>query len=118
MEQSILTSTKAILGLDENYTAFDLDILTFINTAFSVLYDLGYDSFTVMDKQALWTSYSVQGDQLNMIKSYVFLKVKNMFDPPQNSFGIDNARKQIDEFEWRLEHKREMLRPPYEEEVL
>lgn len=120
MEQSILTSTKQILGLDEGYTAFDLDICTHINAAFSVLHDLGLDpagGFTVQDKSTLWEEYPVNLDQLNMIKSYVWLKVRNLFDTPTSSFAIDAAKEQIAEFEWRIAHKREMLLPPLEEEV-
>ena len=89
MEQSILISTKKILGIAEDYTVFDLDIITHINTAFSTLTQLGVgpaDGFMIEDDSALWTDFDPVDDNLNYnaVKSYVFLKVKVAFDPPQH----------------------------------
>jgi hypothetical protein len=112
MEQSILISTKKILGIAEDYTVFDLDILTHINTAFSTLTQLGVgpaDGFMIEDETAVWTDFDPVDDHLNFnsVKSYVFLKVKMLFDPPTTSYLISASEKQIEELEWRLNVHRE-----------
>ena len=112
MEQSILTSTKKILGIAEDYTVFDLDILTHINTAFSTLTQLGVgpaDGFMIEDASALWTDFDPVDDHLNFnsVKSYVFLKVKMLFDPPTTSYLLSASEKQLQELEWRLNVYRE-----------
>lgn len=110
MEQSILISTKKILGIAADYTAFDLDIITHINAAFSTLTQLGVgpaDGFMIEDESAEWYDYIENDVQLNTIKSYVFLKVRQLFDPPTTSYLITAVEKQIQEFEWRLNVNRE-----------
>ena len=112
MEQSILTSTKKILGIAEDYTVFDLDILTHINTAFSTLTQLGVgpaDGFMIEDATAVWADFDPVDDHLNFnsVKSYVFLKVKMLFDPPTTSYLITATEKQLEELEWRLNVYRE-----------
>lgn len=115
MEESILKSTKKILGLDNEYTAFDLDVITHINAAFSILDQLGIgplDGFSIEDDQTEWTSYPVPANQLHLIKTYVYLKVRLLFDPPSTSFLINAYEEQLKEYEWRLNVMREVLLPP------
>jgi len=110
MEQSILTSTKKILGIAEDYTVFDLDIITHINTAFSTLTQLGVgpaNGFMIEDAEAEWTDFINNDLQYNSVKSYVFLRVRQLFDPPQTSYLIAATQKQIEELEWRLNVHRE-----------
>jgi hypothetical protein len=110
MENSILTSTKKILGLAEDYTAFDLDIITHINTTFSTLTQLGIgpaEGFMIEDERAVWDDYFSDDNQLNSIKSYVFLRVKQLFDPPTISYLVDAQERQIEQLEWRLNVHRE-----------
>jgi hypothetical protein len=110
MEQSILTSTKKILGIAEDYTVFDLDIITHINSAFSTLTQLGVGpavGFMINDATEEWTDFIVEDFQFNSVKSYVFLKVRQLFDPPQTSYLIGAVEKQIQELEWRLNVHRE-----------
>ena len=110
MEQSILNSTKKILGIAEDYTVFDLDIITHINTAFSTLTQLGVgpaQGFMIEDATEVWTDFIADDLQYNSVKSYVFLKVRQLFDPPQTSYLISAVEKQIAEFEWRLNVHRE-----------
>lgn len=111
MEQSILTSTKKILGINGDYTVFDLDIITHINTAFSTLTQLGVgpdNGFMIEDAEAVWGDFIVETDhEYNSVKSYVFLKVRQLFDPPQTSYLISAMEKQIQELEWRLNTHRE-----------
>jgi hypothetical protein len=111
MEQSILTSTKKILGISEDYTVFDLDIITHINTAFSTLTQLGVGptaGFMIDDASAVWGDFIGISDlQNNSVKSYVFLRVRQLFDPPSTSYLIAAVDKQIQELEWRLNVHRE-----------
>ena len=105
LETSILKATKKVLNLDEGYTPFDPDVLMFLNTAFSTLDQLGVGplgGITVADDTAVWTDLSVPDNQLNVIKSYVYLKVRLLFDPPSTSYHLASAEKQISEYEWRL----------------
>ena len=110
MEQSILNSTKKILGIAADYVAFDLDIITHINAAFSTLTQLGVgpaDGFMIEDDSAEWEEYITDGPQLNSVKTYVYLKVRQLFDPPTTSYLITATEKQIEELEWRLNVNRE-----------
>lgn len=111
MEQSILISTKKILGVAEEYTAFDLDIITHINTAFSTLTQLGVGpaaGFMIEGAEEEWADFiSPEDFQYNAVKSYVYLKTRQLFDPPTTSYLISAVEKQIQEFEWRLNVHRE-----------
>jgi hypothetical protein len=110
MEQSILTSTKKILGIAEDYTVFDLDIITHINSAFSTLTQLGVGpaaGFMIVDDTTEWTDFIVDDLQYNSVKSYVFLRVRQLFDPPTTSYLISAVERQIQELEWRLNVHRE-----------
>jgi len=114
MEPSILTSTKKVLGIAETYTVFDMDIITFINTAFSILNQLGVgpvDGFFIEDESAEWEDFDVPANQLNLVRTYVFLKVRMLFDPPATSFLISAMTDQLKEYEWRLNIFREDLIP-------
>ncbi len=112
MENSILTSTKKILGVAANYTAFDLDIITHINATLSSLNQLGIGptlGFAIEDDSSVWADLGLPLNQLSMVRTYMFMKVRMMFDPPTTSFHIDAMNKQIAEFEWRLTVYREEL---------
>ncbi len=110
MEQSILISTKKILGISADYTVFDLDIMTHINTAFSTLTQLGVGpptGYMIDDVSDLWVDFIGNDLQLNSVKSYVFLRVRQLFDPPATSYLIQSFDRQIQELEWRLNTRRE-----------
>jgi hypothetical protein len=110
MEESILKSTKKILGLAEDYTAFDLDVITHINAAFSILDQLGVGpegGFMIEDDTAVWSDFIAPRNQLNLVKTYVYLKVRSLFDPPTTSFLIQATNDHIKEYEWRLNSFRE-----------
>lgn len=115
---SILTTTKKVLGLDEAYTAFDLDVTTHINTAFSTLSQVGVgpdEGFFIEDSTTEWDAFDVPANQLHMVKSYVYLRVRMLFDPPGTSFLIEAMNNQIKELEWRLNMFREVALPDPEE---
>lgn len=114
MEDSILISTKKVLGIAEDYTAFDLDVITHINAAFAVLNQLGIGPtipIYVEDDSLNWADVEVPLDQISMIRTYIFLKVRMLFDPPTTSFHIEAMNNQIAEFENRLSYSRENLIP-------
>ena len=113
MQTSILTSTKKILGIAQDYTAFDVDIIAHINSTFALLNQLGIgvEGYYITNSTPVWAAFAPTGDY-NMIRSYVFLKVRMLFDPPATSFLITAMEKQIEEYEWRLMTKREWLLDP------
>ena len=118
MEESILTSTKKVLGIAQDYNAFDLDIITHINAAFSILDQLGVGppgGFWIVDDSTQWTDYPAPPNQLHLIKTYVYLKVRILFDPPQTSFLLTAAENQVKEYEWRLNIFREVDLEPHPE---
>lgn len=101
---SILTSIKKLLGITENYEQFDNDIIMHINSVLAILSQLGVgpsDGFFITDKSAIWDDFIDENVKLNDVKSYTFLKVKMMFDPPSSSAIIDSYNRMISEFEWR-----------------
>lgn len=102
---SILTSVKKALGIEEAYTHFDPDIILHINSVFSVLTQLGVgpdEGFSIEGKDAVWASYLTDGKKLSFVKSYMYLKVRLLFDPPQSSAAIDSFERQAKELEWRI----------------
>ena len=110
MSDSILTSTKKVLGIDESYTAFDIDILMHINSVFATLNQLGVGpaaGFEVEDEAATWSEFLGNDPRFNSVKTYVYLKSRIFFDPPGTSYLIDSLKKQADELEWRLNALRE-----------
>ena len=110
MENSILTGTKKILGLDESYTAFDQDVIVHINSAFSTVNQLGFEptGFTIEDADATWSDLTLAAEVTNMVKTYIYLKVRVAFDPPGTGFLLDSMNNQIAEHEWRLSNYREL----------
>lgn len=121
MEESILDSTKKILGLGPDYTPFDLDVMTHINAAFSILNQLGVgpeDGFSISSNQTLWRDYDVPNNQLHLVKTYIYLKVRILFDPPTTSFLLDTYNNQIKEYEWRINTFREVALAPVVEETI
>ena len=101
---SILDTTKKLLGFESDYTAFDLDIITHINTVFFTLTQLGVgpsQGFFITDKESTWEEFTGL-DNLNAVKSYMGLRVRLLFDPPTSSFAMESFKKQAEELEWRL----------------
>lgn len=110
MTDSILIGTKKIIGVPEEDTSFDIDIITHINSVFSVLQQLGVGpstGFMVEDDCDEWSDYITDNNQYNMVRTYMFLKTKMFFDPPPTSYMIDAMNKQIQELEFRLHVQRE-----------
>ena len=103
--ESILTSIKKLLGIEEEYTQFDNDIIMHINTVFLNLTQLGVgpaEGFLIEDDTATWYDFIGDSNQLQAVKSYMYLKVKLLFDPPLSSSVIESMNRMIAELEWRL----------------
>ena len=105
METSILTSIKKLLGVAEDYSEFDEDIMTHINSVFLNLTQLGVgpeEGFMIEDNTAEWEDFINNSVQLQAVKTYVYLKVKLLFDPPLSSSVTESINRMIAELEWRL----------------
>lgn len=103
--ESILTSIKKLLGISEEYAMFDSDLIMHINSVFMILTQLGIgpsEGFNIEDDSATWDEFVSDDLKLDLIKSYMHLKVKLLFDPPLNSAVIESMNRMINEFEWRL----------------
>ena len=102
---SILNSIKKMLGITEEYDAFDAILVMNINSIFMSLNQLGVgpsEGFSIIDETDKWSDFIKEDPRLESIKSYVYLKVKLLFDPPMNSAVIDSVNHQIYELEWRI----------------
>lgn len=106
MQESILTSIKKMLGIEEEYEQFDMDVIIHINTAFSVLQQMGVgpvEGYRINSKEQKWFDFAnVSEASLDLVKNYVYMKVKLVFDPPSSSANIETYNKLISEYEWRL----------------
>lgn len=110
MEESILVTIKKLLGITEDYDAFDLDVITFINSAMMTLQQLGVGptrGFTVSGESETWSEFLPSDMMLEGVKHYIFLCVKMVFDPPANSFVMEAMKQQKEELEWRLREQAE-----------
>lgn len=110
MEESILISIKKLLGITKEYENFDTDIIIFINTAFSTLNELGVgpeDGFMIEDDSTTWSEYIDDRKDLNDVQTYIYLRVKLLFDPPLNSSVLESNKQMINQLEWRLNVKAE-----------
>ena len=103
--ESILISIKKLLGIAEEYTHFDQDVMININSALMTLNQLGIgpsNGFVVQDNGTMWSDFIGGRTDLEAIKTYVYLKTRLTFDPPQSGFLVEAINKQIAELEWRL----------------
>jgi hypothetical protein len=103
--ESILTSIKKLLGITEEYKHFDTDIIMHINTVFMVLNQLGVGPekcFRITGDTEIWDDFLLDNLDLESVKTYVYLKVKTVFDPPISSAVSESMNRTISELEWRL----------------
>lgn len=102
---SILNSIKKLLGITEEYEHFDQDIIIHINSVFTILNQLGIgpeEGFVIKDNTSTWNEFLSDEIKLESVKTYVYLKVRLIFDPPSSSAAIDAIKQNISELEWRL----------------
>lgn len=110
MEESILDSVKKNLGIPSEHDEFDIDIITHINSTLFTLNQLGIgpeEGFMIEDNSTLWAEFIGVDINLNAVRSYIYTKVRLIFDPPATSFAIQALERIAQEFEWRLNVYRE-----------
>lgn len=103
--ESILTSIKKLLGIAEEYEHFDPDIIMHINSVFMILTQLGVgppEGFFIEDETSTWSDFIEDSVKIEAVKSYVYMKVKLMFDPPLSGTVTESMNRMISELEWRL----------------
>lgn len=106
MDDSILNSVKKLLGIAEDYTYFDTDIILHINTVLSTLYQLGIGpigtGYAIASSQETWSDLLGDDYRINFVKTYVALRVKMLFDPPTAGPLIEAYNREINELTWRI----------------
>ena len=105
MNDSIVATIKKMLGLTDDYTPFDMDVIVHINAAFMVLCQMGVgpkEGFQVTDYDQTWGEFLTNQVMLGGVKTYVYLYVKMLFDPPTNSFLMDAYKSQAEQILGRL----------------
>lgn len=103
--ESILTTIKKLVGLMDDDDSFDLDLIVHINSVILLLTQIGIgpeDGFFIQDNTSTWEDFLGEGKNINAVKSYVYLKVKTLFDPPLSSAVAESLDRIAKEFEWRL----------------
>lgn len=104
--ESILTSIKKMLGIAEEYTHFDADLIMHINSVFAILTQIGVgpsEGFSIEDENDVWEDFITEDSKLELVKSYTYMKVKILFDPPLISSVIESMNRMISELEWRIQ---------------
>lgn len=102
---SILLSVKKMIGIPKDYDVFDPDIIIHINTVFDSLNQMGVgpeEGFSISDSSTEWSEFLTFGKNSEMVKTYMYLKVRMLFDPPSNGTLSNVLSEQIKEYEWRL----------------
>lgn len=102
---SILDSMKKLLGISNDYNHFDQDIIIHINTAFMSLRQIGVGpkgGFAIHGSEETWGDFLLDMKTLESVRTYLYLKVRLIFDPPTNSAVVEIFNKNINEIEWRL----------------
>lgn len=105
MEESILDSIKKMLNISADYTVFDVDLVIHINSAFSKLHQIGAtppEGFQITGPTEIWSSFLSGVHNVEMVKTYIYLNVRLVFDPPATSYAIDAIQRNVDQYEWRL----------------
>jgi hypothetical protein len=102
---SILTSIKKLLGIAEEYEHFDMDLIMHINSVFMILTQMGVgpaEGFTIEDETATWSDFEPNLIKIESVKTYIYLKVRLIFDPPASGTVTESMNRMISELEWRL----------------
>lgn len=105
MNDSILTTIKKLLGIAEDDASFDTDVIVHINMAINILLQLGVGpetGFSITGDSETWSDYISDMSKLEMVKTYIYLKVRLIFDPPSQSRVIESMENQLKELDFRL----------------
>lgn len=118
--ESILTSIKKMLGIAEEYTHFDADLMMHINSVLSILTQIGvgpHEGFSIENKNDVWADFIPENSNLELVKSYTYMKVKILFDPPLISAVIESMNRMVSELEWRIQVATDPVKDKREEEI-
>lgn len=102
---SILNTIKKMLGIDADYTQFDTDIIVHINTVLMALTQMGIGpdtGFSIADETSTWSDFIEDMSKVEGIKTYIYIKVKTVFDPSGSAAVTDALTRRAEELEWRL----------------
>lgn len=111
--ESILTSIKKLIGIAEDYTQYDTDVIMHTNSVLMTVTQLGVgpeDGFYITGIDELWTDLVEDAGLIEAVKSFIYLKVKLLFDPPLSSVLIESMERQAKEYEWRITERAEELK--------
>lgn len=103
--ESILASIKKLIGYDEADDSFDTDLIMHINSVLAILRQLGVgpsEGFRIKDESTTWDEFIPEEQFLDDVKTFVYLKVRLIFDPPQSSAMMDAMNRMLSELEWRI----------------
>ena len=115
VNSSILLSVKKMLGPSADYDIFDPELIIYINSVFGTLHQLGVgpeEKFVITGDSELWSDFTTEGEEIEEVKSYMYLRVRLLFDPPSSSFVLSSFKEQLKELEWRLQCKAEEIIDP------
>ena len=113
VSDSILLSIKKMLGLSEDYDVFDTELIIHINSVFGTLHQLGIgpeEQFRISGDNEIWLDFDTNGEQIDEVKDYIFLRVKLLFDPPNHAYTLNSYKEQLEELEWRLNVKADEIK--------
>ena len=105
LDESILLTIKKLIGIEDELDAFDIDVMVFTNSTFSILTQLGVgppDGFVIVDGTESWSDYTMDPVLLGFVKIYIATKVKLTFDPPSSSALLKAMEDTIKELTWRM----------------
>ena len=105
MEESILKTIKQLIGCPDDFEQFDLDLIVHINSAFATLTQLGVgpkEGYRITGADNEWSEFEDDVQKLSLIKDYVYIKTRLLFDPPTSGSLMDSLKEQLKEMEWRL----------------
>ena len=105
MEESILKTIKQLIGCPDDFEQFDLDLIVHINSAFATLTHLGVgpkEGYRITGADNVWSEFEDDVQKLSLIKDYVYIKTRLLFDPPTSGSLMDSLKEQLKEMEWRL----------------
>ena len=105
MEESILKTIKQLIGCPDDFEQFDLDLIVHINSAFATLTHLGVgqkEGYRIIGADNVWSEFEDDAQKLSLIKDYVYIKTRLLFDPPTSGSLMDSLKEQLKEMEWRL----------------
>lgn len=105
ISKSILETIKKLIGIDKDYGVFDIDLVVAINSSFTILNQLGvgpFKSFSISGPSETWSDFFGEDESIDLAKSYIYLRARLLFDPPETGVLHEAIERQIKEFEWRL----------------